>query len=1006
MKPIAFFITFSLIAQVASGQVAATSDTTFAPVSATASSQQGNRSPDGIINGMGLVETPPGSDVWAHEASSDSASRGAMWTGGFPGGKGDVKATLTFDLGETLGIGSLRVWNYNEQGQTKRGLRDVDILASDDGENWRPVVSVTLAEGTGESDYAGQLVPLPGVEAARYFRLQTKSHHGGDTTGFSEIRFNTFGEGEEVGTIDEAEMDVVAPEALEGFLISPVGVTASSAQGTASAEHVIDLSGMRKLANGVWVHSKTIYGPQGKTMWNASNIDGKADYGAVLTFDLGKVYPVNGLHVWNYNDAGSYLNRGIKEFEILVSEDGEDFLSLGEYVLEEGTADKFYAGEVVPFDEERARFARIVVKSTFRGSEFPGLAEIQFNVPGEAGAELKAESEKPFVSKYPRPTYRKAALGTPLEGGEDFSLPEDYGHVDVTKPPYGAKGDGVTDDTAALQKALDDNRGSIIYLPNGIYKVSDTLKWPGSNPTGGSDFKNTALQGQSRDGTIIQLADGAPGFGDPQAIKPVIWTGPPPAQRFFNELFHLTVDTGADNRGAVGVHFMASNSGGIYNVAITSGDGQSVAGLDFAYADENGPLLVRGLRVTGFDYGIRTAHGVNSQTLENIEVQHQNRAGIHVAGQVFNVRNLTSRNEVPALVVVSGVVSLDGATLVGEGDAADVSAIENSAALLARNVQTTGYERAIGGKDAPGGGNVAWFQTPAPTPPLVGPAAPPLPVEETPEIPREDPSTWVSVDRFKTDGNSDAEAIQAAIDSGATTIYLPKRKFIIDRTIVIRGKVRRILGAKTWLDMAPKFKTADQPVFRFEDGEAPVVFIERMTTDFTRGKIRFLETKTARTLVLRQVAINFHAARSGVGYRGEGGKLFLEDVVGPGWEFKNQTVFARQFNSEVIGTHIRNDGGKVWIFGLKTERPGTIVETLGGGQSEVFGGLIYNIGNKEKAPMFTVTNASLNAFVAEAHFSNTPYQTFVKETRGGRTEERGIAGPFKGQRVISYGGTP
>jgi len=39
---------------------------------------------------------------------------------------------------------------------------------------------------------------------------------------------------------------------------------------------------------------------------------------------------------------------------------------------------------------------------------------------------------------------------------------------------FGAKGDGTTDDTAALQKAIDAHR--VLYLPAGFYMVSDTLK--------------------------------------------------------------------------------------------------------------------------------------------------------------------------------------------------------------------------------------------------------------------------------------------------------------------------------------------------------------------------------------------------------------------------------------------------------------------------------------------------------------------------------------------------
>ena len=40
---------------------------------------------------------------------------------------------------------------------------------------------------------------------------------------------------------------------------------------------------------------------------------------------------------------------------------------------------------------------------------------------------------------------------------------------------YGAKGDGVTDDTAAIQKAIDNNLGKTIFFPHGTYIVSDTI---------------------------------------------------------------------------------------------------------------------------------------------------------------------------------------------------------------------------------------------------------------------------------------------------------------------------------------------------------------------------------------------------------------------------------------------------------------------------------------------------------------------------------------------------
>ena len=51
----------------------------------------------------------------------------------------------------------------------------------------------------------------------------------------------------------------------------------------------------------------------------------------------------------------------------------------------------------------------------------------------------------------------------------------------VSVTPFGAKGDGVTDDTAAIQKALDSlaSTGGIVNLPAGRYLISAEIKVPG-----------------------------------------------------------------------------------------------------------------------------------------------------------------------------------------------------------------------------------------------------------------------------------------------------------------------------------------------------------------------------------------------------------------------------------------------------------------------------------------------------------------------------------------------
>lgn len=210
----------------------------------------------------------------------------------------------------------------------------------------------------------------------------------------------------------------------------------------------------------------------------------------------------------------------------------------------------------------------------------------------------------------------------PSEADPAIVFPADAGVLNIKN--YGAKGDGVTDDTVAIQSALNayPNGKRIIYLPIGTYLVSQTLSWSAGTPGTGNDYKNTILQGQSQSGTVIKLKNKATDFTDANHPKAVIFTGPAPAQRFVNSIRTLTVNTGTGNPGAIGVQFNASNQGSMRQVTIQSGDGQGVNGLDMNFTDEIGPLLIKGVTVKGFQYGIRTGFTVNSQTLENVTLQN------------------------------------------------------------------------------------------------------------------------------------------------------------------------------------------------------------------------------------------------------------------------------------------------------------------------------------------------------------------------------------------------
>jgi hypothetical protein len=570
---------------------------------------------------------------------------------------------------------------------------------------------------------------------------------------------------------------------------------------------------------------------------------------------------------------------------------------------------------------------------------------------------------------------------------ENIVFPSDAGVLNVLD--FGAKGDGVTDDTAAIQAALNafPNGKRIIYLPNGTYLVSQTLSWPAGTPDTGDDFKNTILQGQSEGAAIIKLIDGASDFNDPNNPKPVIFTGPAPAQRFGNSIRSLTVDTGIGNLGAIGIQFNASNQGSMRQVTIQSGDGQGVNGLDMDFADEIGPLLVKEVTVKGFQYGIVTGYRVNSQTFENIHLENQSVYGFWNFSQVVNIRNLTSNNAVTAIyngVGDTGHMTLIDSTLNGNNGAGSNPAIVNEGTLLARNITTSGYQSALQneGNTLPGS-SISEFvsgavtsQFPSPTQTLN------LPIRETPEVPWDDPFTtpWANVVAYgaiANDGQDDTAAIQAAIDSGSTTVYLPVGNYDLQGTVFIRNNARRIIGTEALVEVPDSVN----PGFKVVEGNNPIVIFERISSGFNPTPT--IENASGRTLVIRD-GINVSGNMTG------SGDVFIENVVSSpfsNWTFNGQNVWARQLNVENEGAHIVNNGGNLWILGLKTERGGTIIDTRGGGKTELLGGLIYTTtggpDNTQSSPMFINNESSVSISAAEINFAASTYSVYVQETRSG-----------------------
>ena len=181
-------------------------------------------------------------------------------------------------------------------------------------------------------------------------------------------------------------------------------------------------------------------------------------------------------------------------------------------------------------------------------------------------------------------------------------------------------------------------------------------------------------------------------------------------------------------------------------------------------------------------------------------------------------------------------------------------------------------------------------------------------MKETPEVPRDDPKTWANVNDFGADPNGQTDssaAIQKATDSGATTMFLPGN-YSLKSTVVIRGKVRRVVGIGGMIDYTAQVR----PDLRIVDGEAPVVMLEHFA--YIHGG---LEVDTRRTLVLRSVSDCDVTSTA----RAEGSEWFFEDVVTHNLTLKRQKLWARQLNIENEGTHTLPTTAAT--FGFSATRP-------------------------------------------------------------------------------------
>lgn len=170
------------------------------------SSEGSTRAAVNVVNGSGL------STITGAHVNQPDVSGGTMW---MSNGTSDPLPTfITFDLGSTYDLNSLRVWNYNENynaegvpsgthpgTHTRSGARSVDISVADSlAGNFTSLGNFTFNEASGSAvaDFS-QIIDLSGYSAASTARLvrfdilsNWSTGEGSPTqwTGLSEVQFD------------------------------------------------------------------------------------------------------------------------------------------------------------------------------------------------------------------------------------------------------------------------------------------------------------------------------------------------------------------------------------------------------------------------------------------------------------------------------------------------------------------------------------------------------------------------------------------------------------------------------------------------------------------------------------------------------------------------------------------------------------------------------------------------------------------------------------------------